>query len=80
MPFYLFLWDHETLEHLAEHGVTPDEFQQVVCGAECVTKSKSTNRPVTIGCTLAGRLLVCVYEFVDRETILPITAFEPSEE
>jgi len=27
-----------------------------------------------------ARGLVCVYEFVDAETILPITAFEPDKE
>ena len=27
-----------------------------------------------------GRLLVCVYELVDVDTVIPITAFEPEEE
>jgi hypothetical protein len=30
MPFYFFIWTPEIVEHLAEHGVTADEFEEVV--------------------------------------------------
>lgn len=39
-----------------------------------------TGRPIAFGVTAAGRLLVCVYEHIDDDTILPVTAFEPDEE
>jgi hypothetical protein len=29
MPWYLFLWDTATEEHLAEHEITPDELRKL---------------------------------------------------
>jgi hypothetical protein len=39
MPYYLFLWNDLIEEHLAEHGVLPDEFEAVVCDPESVDTS-----------------------------------------
>ncbi len=36
MPYFEFFWTDEIIEHLAEHGVTPDDFERVV------------NRPVDV--------------------------------
>jgi len=33
MPWFLIIWTPEIEGHLAEHGVTPDEFEQVVMAA-----------------------------------------------
>ena len=30
MAFFFFHWDDEIIEHLAQHGVTQDEFAEVV--------------------------------------------------
>lgn len=30
MPFYFFVWTPEIIAHLAQHDVTPEEFEQVV--------------------------------------------------
>ena len=30
MPYFEFLWTDEIIEHLADHGVTVDEFEHVV--------------------------------------------------
>ena len=80
MPFYLFLWTARLGEHLAENCVSQDEFEEVVCGPGKLDMSRTTGRPIAIGTTAVGRLLVCVYEHVDDDTILPVTAFEPDEE
>ena len=79
MPFFLFVWDDENEEHLAEHGVSRDEFEQVVCDPYGVRRSRSTRRPVAFGYTSEGRYLACVYEMIDATTVYPITAFEPEE-
>ena len=76
MPWYLFLWDPETETHLAEHGVTTNEFEEVVCNPDSVGESRSTGRPIAFGYTSSGKYLACVYESVDDATILPVTAFE----
>ena len=80
MPFYLFLWTNETIAHVAENGVSQDEFEEVVCNPGQLDVSRSTGRPIAIGLTQRGRLLVCVYDNIDADTILPITAFEPENE
>ena len=80
MPFYLFLWAPQVIAHLAEHDVTQDEFEEIVCDPGRVMISRTTGRPVAIGMTSKGRLLVCVYEHANKDAIVPVTAFEPEEE
>jgi uncharacterized DUF497 family protein len=75
MPYYLFLWNELIEEHLAEHGVLPDEFETVVCDPESVDKSRSSGREIAFG-EVNGRFLACVYEMLDETTILPVTAYE----
>jgi hypothetical protein len=76
MPWYLFLWDVETEAHLAQHDVTPDEFEEVVSNPDSVGESHSTSRPIAFGNTSSGKYLACIYELVDQETVLPVTAYE----
>jgi uncharacterized protein len=69
-----FVWPQE---HIARHGVTPDEFEQVCRGDSLIQKSKGKN-PVYYarGQTEAGRYLVClVIRFPDGRGY-PITARE----
>jgi uncharacterized DUF497 family protein len=79
VPWYLFLWDVETEAHLAEHGVTPDEFEEVVSNPDSVGESRSTGRPIAFGYTRDGKYLACVYELIDEDTVLPLTSYEVDE-
>ena len=76
MPYYEFFWLDETIEHLAEHGVVPEEFEEVVSNPEEIGESRSSNRPCCWGDTANGRYLFCVFEKLDEMTILPITAYD----
>ena len=76
MDFYVFVWDDENEEHLAEHGVSPDEFEEVVCDPDGTGQSRSTGRMIAFGYTSTGKYLACVYELVDESTVYPITAYE----
>ena len=76
MPFYLFIWSDQIEEHFAEHGVTPDEFEEVVCDPDEVDQSRSSGRHIAFGETSTGKYLACVYEFLDDTTVLPVTAYE----
>jgi uncharacterized DUF497 family protein len=76
MAYLEFLWTDETIEHLAEHGVSPEDFQEVVRDPEEIGESRSSGRPCCWGETPDGRYLLCVFEKLDDSTILPITAFE----
>lgn len=79
MPFYFFHWTAEIIEHLAENDVTPEEFEAIVQDARSeATTSRSSGRPARIGMTDDGRMLLCVFEWLDDEQteIEPRTAYE----
>ncbi len=76
MPYFDFLWTDEISEHLAEHGVTPEEFEEIVRRPERRGESRSTGRPCCWGEAPDGRYLICVYEYLDELTIIPFTAYE----
>jgi site-specific DNA recombinase len=69
MPFFLFQWDGENEAHLAEHGVTRDEFAEVVCDPDHVETSRTSGRPIAFGYTSTGKYLACVYELLDETTV-----------
>ena len=78
MPFYIFHWTAESLQHIAEHGVTREEFTEVVMDATEIQTSRSTGVPIVFGTTSTGKRLACVFEWVDEFEIeiIPVTAFE----
>jgi hypothetical protein len=79
MPYYFFAWTPEIVAHLAEHDVTPEEFEEVVSSPDYEDVSRSTGNPLAFGCTSEGRYLCCVYKRVDADTIEPVTAYEVVE-
>jgi hypothetical protein len=76
MPYFVFYWDGEIVEHLAANGISPEEFEAVVSQPERRHYSRSTGRPCCWGECQDGRYVLCVYEYIDELTILPVTAFE----
>ncbi len=76
MPFYFFIWTDENRSHIAEHGVTQDEFEAVVCNPESTGISRSSGLPIAFGFTADGRELACVYEILAEHEISPVTAYE----
>ena len=76
MPFFLFQWTEEIERHLAEHDVTPEEFEQATSGCIHVEKSRSSDNLVAFGRTATGRELACVFELEDDVLVLPVTAWE----
>ena len=76
MAYYEFVWNDEIIEHLEEHGVSPEDFEAVVTDPDEISESQATGRPCCWGGTADGRVLFCVFEKIDKLTILPVTAFE----
>jgi len=76
MPYYVFTWTPEIMEHLAEHGVTPEEFEEVVSNPNYEVESRSTGNPPAFGYTAEGRCLCCVFKRLDEDAIEPVTAYE----
>lgn len=73
---YGFLWTEEIIGHLAEHGIAPEDFEEIVKNPELRGMSRSSGRPCCWGETHDGRRVFCVYEMLDDLTVLPITAYE----
>lgn len=76
MPYHFFVWTEEVIAHLAEHHIAPGEFEQIVCDPLSEDTSHSSGGPVAFRYTDDGRSVMCVYELIDDDTVLPITAYE----
>ena len=81
------LWDLEeepggNIQHLVEHGISIDEFEEVVLNPKNpVTGSRSSDNFITFGHTSTGKHIAAIWEIVTDEprSIRPITAFEAPE-
>ena len=79
MPWYDFIWNDEpggNVEHIAEHGISRDDVETVVCDPLETGTSRSSGRPIATGHTPDGRLIVVVFEEIDECTIYPVTALK----
>jgi hypothetical protein len=76
MPFYLFHWTPEIIEHLSEHDVDQDDFDAIVQYPIRTGTTRKSNRPFAVGYAADGRELMCVFEWINDSEIEPVTAFE----
>jgi hypothetical protein len=79
MAFFNYLWTDEIVEHLAEHGLSQDDFEHVVGNPLRRGISRSSGLPAVWGHTEDGRYIIAVFEEIDAVTILPVTAYEVPE-
>jgi uncharacterized protein len=61
-----FDWDDDNIEHIARHGVEPEDAEEAVGDPGRVTRRRRGGRLVVIGATEAGRVLVVVLDRKDR--------------
>lgn len=81
MKFDSILWDRDddpdgNVKHIAKHGITKDEVEDVFQNPTGTDTSRSSGRPVIFGDTCTGRHLIVIYEEVGAATVYPITAYE----
>jgi len=77
VPISEVLWPQERVDHLAQHGVRPEEFEEVCFGASLVLRAKATGpNPVyyVLGETDAGLTLFCVVIEFPGGRGYPVTA------
>ena len=77
MRVHELIWPQDRIDHIARHGVTPEEVEEVCFGWSLVQRGKSEGEnPVyyVLGQTEAGRYLLCVIiQFPDGKGY-PVTA------
>lgn len=79
MPYFEFQWRDDVTEHLAEHDISQQDFENVVCNPFRKGKSKSSGRRAAWGYTDDGRFIIAIYEEIDELMMLPVTAYEVPE-
>ena len=78
------IWDTEddprgNVRHIAEHGLTPEDVEDVLFGVHELDKSRSSGSPIAFGFTSSGRYICVVFEWVDDDTVYPVTAYSLEE-
>jgi hypothetical protein len=79
MPVARLLWPADRVDHIARHGVTPDEVENVCFGQPWVRRGRRGGKnPVyyVLGQTGAGRYLFCVVIAFPDGNGYPVTARE----
>ncbi|MEM6655673.1 MAG: hypothetical protein AAF596_07720 [Planctomycetota bacterium] len=72
----LCIWTNEITRHLADNGVTVEEFEAVLNDAASEPGiSRSSGLPFVVG-ERNGRLLLCVFDPVDDVWVVPVTSYE----
>jgi hypothetical protein len=76
------LWDPTpggNVEHIEEHDLTTEDVDHVLQNPDASGISQSSGRPCVFGFTPGGRYVIVVYEEVDGQTVIPVTAYEIQE-
>ena len=79
MGIHELIWPDDRIDHIAEHGVKPEEVEEVCFGKALVQRAKSEGEnPVyyVLGQTEAGRYLFCVVIRFPDGNGYPVTARE----
>jgi hypothetical protein len=79
VPYYDFLWLEDAIEHIAERGISCDDFEHVAQSSTRRGRSRSSKLPAAWGYTPDGRYIMAVFEQIDDLTLRPVTAFEVPE-
>jgi uncharacterized DUF497 family protein len=75
------IWDLDddpdgNVQHIAEHGLTQDEVEEVLLSPESTSTSRATGQPMVFGSTSTGRYVVVVHEEIAVDTLRPVTAYD----
>ena len=73
-----FDWTPERIKHIAEHGVTPAEWEQAYLSPIRLDVSRSSRRDALYGLTEDGRCLWIVYEVDEGDEcdwVIPYTGY-----
>jgi uncharacterized protein len=85
VTIYEIVWPADRVEHIARHGITPTQFEEVCFGNALVLKAKREGKnPVyhVLGRTVSGDFLLCIVIAFPDGRGYPVTArpMKPNEE
>ena len=85
MAIRYVIWDMEdeprgNVQHVAEHGLTPEDVEDVLLGVHELDTARSSGNPIAFGFTSSGEYICVVFEWVDDERVYPITAYVVEED
>lgn len=72
-----FIWPEDRIDHVAGHGITPEEVEEVCFTRPLVLRAKAEGpSPVyyCLGQTISGRYLFCVVIVFPDGNAFPVTA------
>jgi uncharacterized DUF497 family protein len=74
------VWDLDgapdgNVEHIAEHGLSKEDVEEVLFGVHELDESHSSGRPIAFGFNAAGEYICVVFEWVDDDTVYPVTSY-----
>jgi uncharacterized DUF497 family protein len=84
MNFLRILWydpdDPEgNIQHIAEHGLSIEDVEDVLENPASEGSSNATGRPCVWGYTLEGLYIIVIYDQIDDDTIRVVTAYQVPE-
>ncbi len=82
MAYLEIIWDDEpggNVEHIAEHGLSPDDVEEVLFSPVDHDTSRSSGLPIAFGFTPDGRYILVVYEKISDVMVYPVTAYDVEE-
>ncbi|MEW6058498.1 MAG: BrnT family toxin [Bdellovibrionota bacterium] len=77
--WFFFVWDEHNVEHLFQHGISPEEAEQVFFNRYVITPNKKKHGPKRYridGKTDNGRILRIIFQDVGRNTVRIITGWD----
>lgn len=74
------IWDMDdepegNVQQIAEHGLSKDDVEDILFGVHEIDESHSSGRPIALGFNSADEYICVVFEWVDDETVYPVTAY-----
>ncbi len=79
MEIRSFKWDEETIDHIANHNVTPEEVEEVAFDGSPYIRKGRHGRRYLYGKTIGGRYLFVVYTLIGEGRVQVITARDMDE-
>ncbi len=84
MPFRRCLWDLDddpdgNVVHIATHGLTKQDVEEVFAAVLGEEFSRSTGGPIVFCRNEQGELVAVIYEKIEDDLVYPVTAFVVGE-